>query len=239
MRILMNDIDFFYINLDYRTDRNEHAIRELSRFGIEAARISGCQEVPPNGIFFGDEWSESNKKCFFAHYDLITRYDGGKILGIFEDDILLCDDFLERFRYIEEMFDQDWDIFFLSAFYHLNSDPSRWHKSGDYEKTHIKYIHRVYGSFCTHSYLVNPRSAEKIARLMREHASNAYAVDNLLVKIQPLLNCYAFTPGMANQMACMSDIIMGPRDHSVFEQICGRHYYQQRLSDFDYDAYFS
>jgi GR25 family glycosyltransferase involved in LPS biosynthesis len=239
-KILLDEIEFKCISLPNRTDRREWVETHLNSFNIPFeffnAKTSSVQNY--DNLKFLQGIKSGNIGCALSHYELIKNHNSSKILGIFEDDVLLCEDFLERFTYIENNFNLDWDIFFLSSFYHLNTDNSRWHKSGDFEFTDIKYIHRVYGSFCTHSYLVNPNSKDKILKLIRENSHKSYAIDHLYILIQPELNCFSFTPGMANQIVSHSDIDNTVKNQNTFEKTVGPHYFANKLNDFDYDKYF-
>jgi GR25 family glycosyltransferase involved in LPS biosynthesis len=238
-KISFDEVEFKCINLSQRTDRREWVETHLKSFNIPFeffnARVS-TQNY--DNLKFLQGIKSGNIGCALSHYELIKNHSGNKILGIFEDDVLLCEDFLERFTYIENNFNLDWDIFFLSSFYHLNTDNNRWNKSGDFEFTGTKYIHRVYGSFCTHSYLVNPNSKDKILKLIRENSHKSYAIDHLYILIQPELNCFSFTPGMANQIVSHSDIDNTVKNQNTFEKTVGPHYFVNKLSDFDYDKYF-
>ena len=164
-KILLKDIDFKCISLLTRTDRREWVDSHLKEFNIPFEYFDALSpEDNTNNFNFLTGTKLGNIGCALSHYNLIKNHNSEKILGIFEDDVLLCEDFNDRFSYIENNFNLDWDIFFLSSFYHLNNDNSRWNQTGDFEFTDIKYIHRVYGSFCTHSYLVNPKSKDKIKK---------------------------------------------------------------------------
>ena len=239
-KILLDEIEFKCISLPNRTDRREWVETHLNSFNIPFeffnAKTSSSQNY--DNLKFLQGIKSPNIGCTLSHYELIKNHNSSKILGIFEDDVLLCEDFLERFTYIENNFNLDWDIFFLSSFYHLNTDNNRWHKSGDFEFTDIKYIHRVYGSFCTHSYLVNPNSKDKILKLIRENSHKSYAIDHLYILIQPELNCFSFTPGMANQIVSHSDIDNTVKNQNTFETTVGPHYFANKLGDFNYDKYF-
>jgi GR25 family glycosyltransferase involved in LPS biosynthesis len=238
-KIKLNEIEFKCISLPKRTDRREWVKSHIKKFGISFEFFDAMTELNNyDGLKFSNGIKTGNIGCALSHYEIIKNYNNEKILGIFEDDVLLCDDFIERFKYIENNFNLDWDIFFLSSFYHLNNDVSRWHKSGDFEFTNIKYIHRVYGSFCTHSYLVNPNSKEKILKLIKENSHKSYAIDHLYILIQPELNCFSFTPGMTNQIISQSDIDKSIKDQTSFEKILGKHYFVNKLEDFNYDEYF-
>jgi len=240
MKIKYSNIQWHYINLDSRVDRNAHMIQLLAENHIDAARVSaltgddtyGNLDLPPT-------YAGGIKECLLSHYKLWSEFDrnSDKVLGIFEDDMYICQDFFERFKYIEDNFDKDWDIFFLSSFYHLNNDPQRWNEV-EFEFTDIRYIHRVYSSFCTHSYLVNPASLDKLITLSKEHVKDSYAVDHLLILIQKYLNCYAFTPGMTMQKTNESDITGGIKNQESFIETLGQHVYVNNLTEFNYDKFY-
>jgi hypothetical protein len=237
--ISLKNTEFYFINLDSRKDRLDHVTNELNKFNLKSKRFDAVSDLVSCKLHFNNKMSDGQKKCFMSHYNLIKNYKGSNILGIFEDDVILCEDFIERFDYIEKNFNLDWDVFFLSSFYHLNDDEKRWHSGGDFEKTNIKYIHKVYGSFCCHSYLINPKSIKKIVNLLETTLDLTNAIDHSFILIEPKLNCYSFTPGMTTQLPNESNTDGGQRDQSVFEKILGPHYYTNKLSDLNYDEYFS
>jgi GR25 family glycosyltransferase involved in LPS biosynthesis len=238
-KIKLSNINFKCVNLKNRVDRREWIDSHLPNFGIKYQYYNALKNSEKyKHLKFPSEYKPGNIGCTTTHYDILKNYSGNKILGIFEDDVQLSEDFLERFKYIEDNFNLEWDMFFLSSFYHLNNDKLRWNPSGDFEFTDIKYIHRVYGSFCTHAYLVNPNSIKKILSLMEENLSKSYAIDHLYILIQPQLNCFSFTPGMATQIVSTSDIDNKVKDQTEFERIVGKHYFVNKLEDFNYDEYF-
>jgi len=165
MKIKLENIDFNHINIKSRADRLLNVESQLEKFKITSKRFDAITNPEEYDVSFCTtknpsqygQWTKGQKGCYLSHKILLENHKTNKILGILEDDVIFCEDFLERMNYIEDNFNLEWDIFFLSSFYHLNSDPKRWNESGDYELTNIKYIHRTYGSFTTHSYLVNPK----------------------------------------------------------------------------------
>ena len=238
-KIKLDEIDFKCISLKKRNDRREWINSHLPKFNINYEFFDAIVDDNEYGVNFPNDYNKGQKGCFLSHYKLLKTHNSNKILGIFEDDVELCDDFLERFKYIEDNFDLDWDIFFLSSYYHLNDHEKRWNISGDFELTDTKYIHRVYGAFTTHSYLVNPKSINKILKLIDENIADTYAIDHVYcAKIESKLNCYSFTPGMANQRVSHSDIDGSDKDPNKFKLIVGEHYYVNNLKDFDYEKYF-
>jgi len=238
-KIKLDNIDFKCINLKSRKDRRDWIDLHLPKFNIKYDFFDAVIDDNEYNVNFPKAYNKGQKGCFLSHYKLLKTHNSDKILGIFEDDVELCEDFSDRFKYIEDNFNLDWDIFFLSSYYHLNEHKDRWNKSGDFELTNIKYIHRVYGAFTTHSYLVNPKSIDKILKLIDENIDDTYAIDHVYcAKIESKLNCYSFTPGMANQKISYSDIDGDSKDPNIFKSIIGEHYYVNNLKDFDYEKYF-
>lgn len=238
-KIKLDDIDFKCISLKNRNDRRVLINSHLPKFNLRYEFFDAITDNNEYNVNFPTKYNKGQIGCFLSHYKLLKTHNSDKILGILEDDVELCDDFLDRFKYIEDNFNLDWDMFFLSSYYHLNEHKDRWNHSGDFELTDIKYIHRVYGAFTTHAYLVNPKSINKILKLIDEHIADTYAIDHVYcAKIESMLNCYSFTPGMANQRISYSDVDGGNKDPNVFKSILGEHYYVNNLKDFDYDKYF-
>ncbi len=241
MEIKLDNIDFFYINLSNREDRNSHILLELDKINISAKRFEALTKQD-NFLNFElpELMNDGNKGCALSHIKILEdSKNSDKIIGIFEDDAVFCEDFIERFKYIEENFDKDWDIFFLSSFYHLNDDKNFKWKEIEFEFTDVKYIHRVYSSFTTHSYLVNPKSINKILDLIYSEIQNAYAIDHLYILIQDKLNCFSFTPGMTMQYSNISDISNDFKSQESFAEKLGEHVYAKNIKDFNYDKYFN
>ena len=238
-KIKLTDIDFKCINLKTRNDRRKLINSHLPNFNLKYEFFDAITDDNEYNVKFPKEYNKGQIGCFLSHYKLLKTHNSDKILGILEDDVELCDDFLDRFKYIEDKFNLEWDIFFLSSYYHLNDHKDMWNHSGDFELTDTKYIHRVYGAFTTHAYLVNPKSIDKILKLIDENIADTYAIDHVYcAKIESKLNCYSFTPGMANQRISYSDVDGGSKDPNVFKSIIGEHYFVNNLKDFDYDKYF-
>lgn len=236
VQITLEDIHFKYLNLESRPDRNQQVQVELKKFGIQAERVQAS--VPGDsmgGLVLSSKASPAQKACFLSHYKMIESYDGEKILGIFEDDVVLCGDFMERMQYIAEHMTLEWDIFFLSAFFH---GEAHWHDR-EYTLTSIPHIVRTYGSFCTHAYLVNPKSKDKILSLLRDNAHKSYAVDHCLILIQPEILAYSFVPGIATQRPGPTDIGHNPNKEQTeyFKGVCGPHVFAEKLADFSWDAF--
>lgn len=243
MKIRLAEIEWVYVNLAIRPKRDEYVRRECSRVGITAKRFNALTwqdyDGPELDIARMLEFSEPGRiGCYLSHMTIIDGARGTQgILGVLEDDVLFCDDFSERMQYIETNFDKPWDMFFLGSTYHIN--PAVWHADTlgrDFEQTEIRYIHRIYGTWNTYAYLVNRSSADKIADLMRANVHRCTAVDHLFILIEPELECYCFTPGMAFQQNGVSDIVCEYTKFSNFMRL-GPYVFTRRLEDFNYDRF--
>ncbi len=241
MKIKQSNIEWVYVNLASRPDRKSYVEGELARVGISAKRFDALTgedyDGPPTTRTSGQ------RGCLMSHLRLIEEARGTTgVLGIVEDDVMFCDDLSKRLAYIEEHFNKPWDIFFLGSTYHIN--PSKWHKDTlgrDFEQTDIKYIHRIYGTWNTYAYLLNCKNAEKVASLMRANMHRSEAADRLLIRLQPKLNCYCFTPGAAFQKDGPSDIGEPgePRAVTLFAGFLtmGPYVFTRLLEDFDYASF--
>jgi GR25 family glycosyltransferase involved in LPS biosynthesis len=244
VRIQLDNIQFWYINLASRPDRDQHAREQFARHGLPVRRFEAFTPAewpgPPEAVERMRP-TPGAIGCYQSQVHVTRTVQGSdRIVGVCEDDVLFCDDLVERFAYIEEHFDFDWDVFWLGSTYHIN--PAVWHKETlgrDFEQTSVKHIHRAYGLWGTYAYLVNGRSVRKILELFEANVHRARGIDDLYIMLEPQLNTYCFTPGMAFQIDGLSNIGMPPGSTTVFSHFhkLGRYVFSKRLADFDYDSF--
>jgi hypothetical protein len=165
---------------------------------------------------------------------------------IFEDDLLFCDDIHKRFAIIEDFIkDQEWDIIWLGGTIHLN--PHFWHTGvnpdllgsdlgRDCEDIGHKYLYRSYGSFSTHSWLLNRKSIKKVFDMLDSIEHMAMGIDFGCIKLAPQLNNFVFLPGCIIQRDNLSDI---GRGHTIFSSFAslGKHWFAKTLEEFSHDDY--
>lgn len=238
-RIRRKDIRWRYVNLAHRPERNAYVRNELARVGIAAERFNALTGADYDGPRIPKgALTQGQLGCLMSHLRLWENARGTDgILGVVEDDVMLCDDFQERMQYVEDHFDKPWDMFFWGSTYHIN--PSKWHKQDlgrDFEQTDVKYIHRIYGTWNTYCYFLNCQSAKRLVELFRAKLYQAKAIDHLLILLEPQLNCYCFTPGAAFQKNGPSDVGCGMTLFDGFLSM-GPYVFQRRLADFDYDSF--
>lgn len=251
------NIDTFVINLDSRKDRLNRFDNQMKRLNIKYNRFSAKENddgLPIHGMTKGEIG------CLASHYRLIEqahKNNTGKYLCIFEDDAEFCDDFNDRFKYLSAHIDNyDWDIIYLSAFHHLpRNTPSfainkkskflKNNKMQTFDFTDHRYIHKMHASFIMVGYIIKPSKIDKVFRLLNEEIKiKPRASDRLLMNLmeEDKINVYSYVPGMVTQYSDHSDIKkkkVNYTDYFKSDKICGAHVYCKRLSDFNYDKYFS
>jgi hypothetical protein len=99
-KIKLNDIDFKCISLKKRNDRRDWINSHLPMFNIKYEFFDAITDNNEYNINFPKEYNKGQIGCFLSHYKLLKTHNSNKILGIFEDDVELCDDFLDRFSSI-------------------------------------------------------------------------------------------------------------------------------------------
>lgn len=121
IRVLQNYFDkIFYINLDKRTDRNDECQSELSKYNIQAERVSAVDastlhssQFPPKKINF----RTGAYGLLLTNLEIFKRAktEGYKSIVIFEDDILFINRFDEYFEVIYQQVPDDWQMLYLGA----------------------------------------------------------------------------------------------------------------------------
>ncbi len=260
--MLLNDSYIAFINLDSRQDRLAHMTTQLDRVEITAERVRGLLpsevKVDPRKVAVMQRRTPGAIGCHYSQVSIMEKaLELGKHAWVMEDDLIFCEDFQSRIKYIDEWMSyvqswplvNDWDVFWLGGTFH---SPAWWHKPGhdrelqqcdcrigkDVDLTNDSYIMRTYGAFCTYAYIVNIKSLDKILKLLDENVHMSMGIDWLFIYLQPQLKTYAFVPGCIKQMDGQSDIGKGMTIFSGFSKLNGtiensRYWYQERMEDFD------
>lgn len=230
----------YYINLAHRVDRRTHMESELARIGLKAERYEAIRTK-------GNEWNEEPYKKMFAR----TRGAIGCMLSqmnvmematdnpmILEDDLIFCDDFLDRLSIISDFLeDRDWDVCWLGGTVHY--PVPYWHTRAhrempeckctlncDAEPTMHKNFYRSYGSFSTHAYIVNYFKIPTILTQLRASMATTIGIDYSFIRLAPKMNNYVFIPGCVIQKDNQSDIGNGVTVFSGFKKL-GNHWFKK------------
>ncbi len=259
--MLLNDSHIAFINLDSRQDRLAHMTTQLDRVEITAERVRGLLpsevKVDPRKVTVMQRRTPGAIGCHYSQVSIMEKaLELGKHAWVMEDDLIFCEDFQERLKYIEPFMQMnEWDVFWLGGTFH---SPAWWHKPGhdrelqqcnctigkDVEPTPYANIMRTYGAFCTYAYIVNVKSLDKILKLLDENVHMSMGIDWLFIYLQPQLKTYAFVPGCIKQMDGLSDIGLTADKKPGFTTFSGflslngtlensAYVYQERMGDFD------
>ncbi len=244
------DLIIGYVNLDSRTDREQHMQSEFKRIGLDGYRFSGM--LPSE--YTGDPakvkvMMDRTPGAVGCHFSQVSVMKSGlsspnaKAVMVLEDDVVFCSDIKERLDHIEYFLEgKDWDVVFLGGTFHVN--PYVWHTGKfpdmptgvdlgrDVELTDDPRMVRTYGAFSTHAYIVNVNSIEKILKLFDENIHLSMGIDWLFIKLQPQLNCFAFVPGCVKQMDNQSNIGQGITRFSDFAKL-GPYWWADRMEEFN------
>lgn len=242
-----------YVNLDIRSDRNEHMIKELGRVGLEAVRH---RAIPWKELdYLNPKYKVMYQRtpgaigCFESQLQVMRKaMFEGKSAMVLEDDLIIASDVQERLDYIENYLkDKEWDIIFLGGTIHI--DKPHWHgnphephladcKCGlnaDYALTDDKRIIRTFGAFSTHAYVVNINSLEKIIDELEKLIPVSIGIDFATIKMQPKIKAYMFLPGCVKQYSDVSNIGNGITHFARFSSL-GHHWFQDRMEFFNPDT---
>jgi GR25 family glycosyltransferase involved in LPS biosynthesis len=185
----------FYINLDRRIDRKLECEKEFTTHQIIAERVSATdamllndKELYPRKYFKHGNYGLllTNLKIFeeaIAH-----KY---KSILIFEDDVLLIDNFTEYFDIIYPTVPLDWDILYLGG-NHVKSPTMVADNVG-----------RCNLTYTTHAVAFKESSYDTI---LQEIIKLNDPIDVLLCKLYNKLNAYTILPSLAVQRPSFSNI---------------------------------
>ena len=242
-------IRWFYINLERAADRKTKVLADLQRCNISAERFA-AHSSESRSQFPELSFRASSKAgeigCTLSHYDLLRQHMNNNYhVGIFEDDMKPCVDFRLRLQQYESRLQEmkewqhlTWDIAFLSSYFHdeaVHNKPGGDHLTIPHTS---KTIHRVFGGFTTHAYIVHKDSVARLVRLVRE-LKNHRAIDQTYIDLQRDLRCYSYVPGLCTQHVTVSSIQGGePSDmNAAFQRICGPYTFTDHTYQFNPEFY--
>ena len=240
-------IDFAYLNLASRPDRRAHAEAGFAKAGLTVRRHEGelitkLNHTPTTQTLRMFNRTTGAIGCWNGQVDII-RSSSADIIGVFEDDVVLCEDFAERLDYILGHLPDDFHIMYLGATFHIpgvwchHKDCSTWGSVGkDAWPTSNPRIMRVPAQWGTYAYLVNGARADEVLTALDAIMSDADGIDHAFIRIGTALNTYCFVPGCCKQFDSRSDIGTGVTKFSNFKSL-GPYWYAEHMEDFDPTLY--
>lgn len=199
----------YCINLDQRTDRWEKVTEEFNKVGISPERVSAVSGYEMEDHTPGRIKNKFQKAALQSHKSVlknIIEHNDSGYYTIFEDDVILHENFENlvdsKIRHLPE----DFDILYLGASYGYR-DPSEFEEYSE----GLVHADSVYGAF---AYVITKRSAEKILSHIEESTIAPY--DVFLKEFQWENNCYVSSPRIVFCFEGFSDIQQEYKNYSKF-----------------------
>lgn len=181
----IEELKTYVINLDKRPDRLLGINLPIRWERFVATDGELLLDEPPNkrGIF----------GCHDSHLRLIDKIKNEKYnyYLIFEDDVEVCDNFIDNLESVINKLPEDWELLFLGG----------WNV-GD-KKTYCDNIDIAEKVYCMHAYIFKSNIVDK---LYKKYSSRKYKVDVLLAELLPELKAYICNPTIAWQKPGFSNI---------------------------------
>ena len=149
---------------------------------------------------YNEDSQNSERSLVLKHVSILKdmHKNGYKDALILEDDVTLCDGFVEYCNMFMEQLPDDWDVAWVGSCLNLH-EPS----------VEGKYVYKTNrGSRCTHAFLVSGRMVEKVINEISNVYLPADHFYNHLIK-EYNLNNYWFEPSLAIQSLEFSSAISG------------------------------
>lgn len=188
------------LNLDRRPERWARMQSRIAAAGLgpirRVAAIDGARVPIPA------HWPETRGAygCLQSHLAAVraAQAAGHPQLLILEDDVLLDEDFHEKFRHGLRSLPADWDMLFFGCLHHDAPVPVG------------PGVARLRGSFSTFMYAIRQSAYAAFIRL-NDRARKAVDTNNTI--LQRLLKCYCFLPHLAWVDESYSDAQEGHLSH--------------------------
>ena len=191
--------NIFIINLLEHQDRWNLCQQELKKINLPYTRFEAIKYN--NGLSRQDR----EMGCKLSHYELIkkAKNEDMEYITIFEDDIVIKDDFNEKIK----LFDQyrDWVLFYLGG----NTQYNRGNIPVDKNQFVVfaKYVKT------THAYCIHSSIYDELL-IMIESNKDATIDAIYYGGVQRKYKCYAFYPAIVTQRTGISYIQGKVRDYS-------------------------
>ena len=211
----------FVVNLAHRKDRMEkfwttHPYMKTLSYREEAVYGNRLLMTPELAHLFRDndfKWKKGVIGCALSHYNMWKRLAADAEVAsylVLEDDAVLVSNFLETWQGVAGLQPTDADIIFLGGVLppnkpalplvteHVNSAFARVKRYAPV----VGAAPRRYFHFCTYSYIITKRGAEKLCAFIAQRGIFT-SIDHMLVNHgDGLLNIYFTTPLLAG---CFQD----------------------------------
>lgn len=195
----LDKTSIFCINLPDRHYRRGYMQDQFNKLDIVANFVPGAAPVmhkmPELSIKNRERNGHGIYCCALAHTRLISKLFSDYAL-IFEDDAILCDDFMERLHMIESIM-PDFDICYIGG--HFDNPDC------DVLKTSIEHVYEAKNVAGTYGYIIN--NASPVVSFIQRNWTYDWGWDEFLANhVQTRFKCYAFLPFLVGHESGHSDV---------------------------------
>lgn len=189
----INDIvdEAFFINLDRRPDRLDHANNQFAMNGIIATRFSA---VDGSQVDLYPKLSRGAAGCLESQRLVMQSAidnDYGSI-AIFEDDVFFVDNFESEFSKLYSQIPDDWQFIFLAS-----------NKYNATTRRISENVEQVSGAWSAHAFLIRQDAMRAAVDIV---SGGDMPVDVYYGILQQYYPAYSAVPSLAGQRADHSDI---------------------------------
>jgi glycosyl transferase family 25 len=153
----------FVVHYKKLTERKTHILKQFQKHNMnnyEFVEIDRDELDNENLNLFENNYSNTqiaiHLSNMYAYKIIAEKYDNGLI---FEDDVILDDNFLEKFENYCKQLPDDFDMFFIGTCLNIHIPTNELIKDKNVYKTNN-------GTRCTHAYFVSKKCAKKICHYL-------------------------------------------------------------------------
>jgi len=194
----------YCINLKHRVDRWDNCSRQFKENGLNVERFDAVngRELVPNGI---NGLMSGEVGVIRSNYNVIkdAKEKGYKNIIIFEDDVELCDDFINKFNTSFNRVPKGWGFLYMGGNHVGGLTPVN------------DYISQIRHSYAIHAICVNEQVYDHILEILPNEKE---AVDVTYAKLQQIFPSYVFRPHLAWQKDGHSDIQGGYQNYDFLKR---------------------
>lgn len=186
----------YLINLPHRTDRLRIAKQQFEKAGVSMPIIFPAIDARKLKLRGTTEENQGLIGCFMSHYFILQEalINGYKRITVFEDDILLVNDFKEKLQTGLNQVPEKWQLLYLGYY----------ERTGQAKIQVSENITIPKNTWGTHAYMVQNEGIKLMydnLQTIRTHIDIQIGED-----ILPKIYTYCISPAICNQSGIKSDI---------------------------------
>lgn len=186
----------YLINLPHRTDRLRIAYRQFDIAGVPRPTLFPAIDAKKLGITGVNEANQGLIGCFLSHYFILQEalLNGYKQIAVFEDDVLLVQDFKDKFDIAYEQVPDTWQMLYLGYY----------ERSGSGKVQVSENVTIPKNTWGTHAYMLRGEGIN----IMYENLQTIKSHIDVQISEQIIHKLYAYciSPAVCHQSGIKSDI---------------------------------